>query len=248
MKTFPTWIHLTELDRASAAELTESITQAEEQGAAPAPRSYPGYPQYLLPRPRLRWRPALDRALSSRRCERTLDVRFPDPAALGRLLGLSHGVCADGARGPAPSAGGLQALELYFVHWRPAWLPEGAYHYDRTRHALSQVRPEADSQKWTDRLPSLLQTSGGALVWLLVGDAARVAAKYGRRAERFLLLEAGHLMQNLCLVSYSLGMSTVPLGGCYESEICRELRLPPDDRLLYCGVCGYCGSGGAARR
>ena len=79
---------------------------------------------------------------------------------------------------------------------------------------------------------------GGALLWILVGDAARVESKYMERGIRFLILEAGHLMQNLCLLSESLGLSTVPLGGYLESKIAAELSLPGSDVVLYVGICG----------
>jgi nitroreductase len=62
--------------------------------------------------------------------------------------------------------------------------------------------------------------------------------KYGDRTDRFLLLEAGHLMQNLCLVSTSLKLTTVPLGGVLEAEVSARLTLPPTDRVLYAGICG----------
>ncbi len=76
------------------------------------------------------------------------------------------------------------------------------------------------------------------MLWVLVGDVARVAVKYGDRAGRFLLLEAGHLMQTLCLLSVSLGLGTVPLGGCFEREVSRQLVLPSTDAVLYVGTCG----------
>jgi len=79
---------------------------------------------------------------------------------------------------------------------------------------------------------------GGALLWILVGDGARVAAKYGDRGGRFLLLEAGHLMQNLCLLSASLGLATVPMGGALEPEVARALSLPASDAVLYVALCG----------
>jgi SagB-type dehydrogenase family enzyme len=132
----------------------------------------------------------------------------------------------------------LQALELYLVHWRKAWLPPGVYHYDRRRHCLAQVVAGADESAWLARVPSLRLVSGGALLWLIIGDAGRVSLKYGERADRFLLLEAGHLMQNLCLLSTSLGLVTLPLGGVLEREVERELKLPPLDLVLYAGVCG----------
>jgi SagB-type dehydrogenase family enzyme len=79
---------------------------------------------------------------------------------------------------------------------------------------------------------------GAPLLWLIVGDGARAGRKYGDRAARFLLLEAGHLMQNLCLLSTTLGLCTVPLGGFFEEELRRLLDLPGTDEVLYVGACG----------
>ncbi len=231
-------LELTELDRITALELAERIAQAEEEGLAIGPRRYPGYPSWPLPRNRVRWRPGLDQALSSRRSMQVLDSRFPDRGRLARHLQFAHGITGSFGRGPVPSAGGLQALELYLVHWQNAWLPAGVYHYDRQDHCVVQVAAGADAEQWRDRVPSLRQLSGGALLWLIVGDARQVRRKYGLRADRFLLLEAGHLMQNLCLLSTSLGLVTLPLGGVLEREVARALRLPPDDLVLYVGLCG----------
>ncbi len=65
-----------------------------------------------------------------------------------------------------------------------------------------------------------------------------MCGKYAERGLRFLLLEAGHLMQNLCLVSASLGLSTVPLGGFFERQLARRLMLLASDEVLYAGICG----------
>jgi len=232
------WLRLTELDRISLPELAERIALAEEEGFSGEPRRYPGYPMWELPRIRRRWWPLFDRILHTRRCRRNIKADFPSARTLARLLQTSHGIIDEWFRGPTPSAGGLQALELYLVHWRETWLPKGVYHYDRRGHQLAQISPTADLEFWRERVPSLGQVTDGAILWLIVGDGRRVAAKYGERGERFLLLEAGHLMQNLCLVSTSLGLTTVPLGGCLEREVSRELKLPADDRVLYTGMCG----------
>lgn len=232
------FLRMTELDSISLAAMAERIALAEEEGVTAQPRHYPGYPTWPLPKAKRRWRPGLDAALAARRCSRSLETELPGAKALGQLLATSHGVHDDLFRGPTPSAGGLQALELYLVHWQPAWLPAGGYHYDRCGNALVQIVADADEAVWRERVPSLAQVSGGALLWLIVGDTRLVTLKYGERGERFLLLEAGHLMQNLCLVSTSLGLSTVPLGGFLERAIERELRLPDYDRVLYAGLCG----------
>jgi len=258
-------LRLTELTRANLPGLTERIQDFSQQPSETEPRHYDGYRQWPLPRFRPRWWPSLDRVLQTRRWRPDLAERPLRMGELGRLLQLAHGVCTTGGRGPTPSAGGLNALELYLVHWgepvaratarrssadpgqpgaspRPLGqgdpVPTGVFHYDRANHSLAELARDAGRARWQDLIPSWGLLTGGRVLWIVVGDVARVQAKYGVRAERFLLLEAGHLMQNLCLVSTSLGLVTIPLGGFLEGEIAEELRLLRGDRVLSCGVCG----------
>lgn len=233
----------TELDRTTFPEWRERILEAgagEGEGEQPV-RSYPGYPRWPLPRSRPRLWPALDRVLLQRRCARRLGTALPTADVLGRLLHFSHGVTGEGQRGPVPSAGSLQGLELYLVVFESAWLPAGLYHYGRAGHVLAQIAPAAPRAAWLTFVPALGLVEGGAVLWIVVGDAQRVQAKYGERGLRFLLLEAGHLMQNLCLLSASLGLSTVPLGGYLEQEIAGAFALPAGDRVLDVGVVGTSG-------
>lgn len=225
----------TELDPTTLPAWREAIGRFDDADPVDhAPRSYPGYPRWQLPPVKRRWRSSLDRALTGRRSYRMLGHELPTAHQLGRICGLAHGVCGDAGRGPVPSAGGLQALELYLAVLTPSWLPAGVYHYDRAAHALAGIADLLDP----DQLPSLITVSGGALIWLVVGDGARASAKYGARGLRFLLVEAGHLMQNLCLVSADTGLATVPLGGFFERPLARALQLPPTDEVLYAGICG----------
>jgi len=226
----------TELDRTTLPEWRERILAYEPEDAPP--RAYPGYPRWPLPRVARRFGPTLDGVLRQRRAALALDTTLPAAKVLARLLQGSHGVTAGAHRGPVPSAGGLQALELYLAVFTAAWLPGGVYHYDRATHALAQLTPAAERAAWREHVPALQGLTGGALLWLLVGDGARVRRKYGARGERFLLLEAGHLMQNLCLLSQSVGLCTVPLGGYLEGAIARALALPADDLVLYVAACG----------
>jgi SagB-type dehydrogenase family enzyme len=235
------YLRRTELDRSTFPEFRERIARAdaESEGPGPGARSYPGYPRWTLERVRPgRWKPSLEAVLAARRCAPVLSPETPDRRSLSRLLQSAHGITGAHDRGPNPSAGGLQAMELYLVHWAASWLDPGLYHYDRRGHHLSQIADRADRDAWQEIVPALHALVGGSILWVLVGDITRVATRYGDRAGRFLLLEAGHLMQSLCLVSASLGLCTVPLGGSFEREVARQFALPATDAVLYVGACG----------
>lgn len=227
-----------ELDRTTFPEFRERIVQAEAEPVVHVPRSYPGYPRVALPRSKPRLGTRLDRVLVSRRSRRELSTNLPSRSELGRILQFAHAASGEQGQGPTPSAGSLNALELYLVTFAPGWLEPGHYHYDRKEHALSRLERCALRARWEELVPSSVQFRGGALFWVLAADATRAEAKYGARAARFLLLEAGHLMQNLCLLSESVGLCTLPLGGFFEREIARALPLGPTDAVLYVGVLG----------
>lgn len=234
----PRWLQATELDELNFTAFRERVIAFEAQPAPHEPRSYPGYPTVALPRTRLRWRPSLDQALARRRSSRELSERPLSRATLATLLERGHGLTASEGRGPAPSAGKLCAVELFVAPFTPGWLPVASYHYDRTAHELREVAKSGSRDQWSEVVPSLGQFTGGSLLFILVGEESRVAAKYGPRAIRLLLLEAGHVMQNLCLVASSLSSCTLPLGGFFEREIRRRLGLPATDSVLYVGAAG----------
>ena len=239
------FLRLTQLDRTTFPELRDQVLQYEQGGPLAVPRAYPGYPCWPLDRARSRVWPPLDQAIRARRSVRKMSTELPERKTLSRLLEISHGI-HDSHSGSIPSAGGLQALELYLVIFNSdgpprkaaEWPPAGLFHYDRTAHHLSQLKPGADRHEWQRRVPSMEHVQGGSILFIIVGDGQRVEQKYLERGHRFLLLEAGHLMQNLCVVSSSLGLSTVPMGGCYEGETARAFDLLASDQVLYAAICG----------
>jgi SagB-type dehydrogenase family enzyme len=230
--------HPTDLDRTSWPDVRDQILSFIPGDPLGEPRGYPGYPSWPLERCRPRPWMSLEKALCTRRSASMLAARLPERAALGRVLQFSHGISADQGRGPTPSAGGLQALELYLVNFTAGWLPAGTYHYQRRHHSLAQLVAGAERDAWKRLAPSFELMEGGALLWIVVGDAARVREKYAARADRFLTLEAGHLMQNLCLMSHRVGWTTLPLGAFFERDIARALALPAEDAVIYLGAFG----------
>ncbi|MBX3275194.1 MAG: SagB/ThcOx family dehydrogenase [Sandaracinaceae bacterium] len=227
-----------ELSTATFPRFRDALIAAEAAGATHALRTYPGLSRVPLPRPRARLTKAFDAVVAARRCGRRLGAELPDRAALGRLCALGHGVTGPDGRGPAPSAGNLQPIELYVLVLCDGWLARSAYHYDRAAHALADLAVPLERAALEGEVPSLAQVEGGALLFLLVGDTRAVAAKYGDRAPRFLLLEAGHVMQSLALAAASVDLGLVPIGGFLEAPLAARLRLPAYDAVLYAALAG----------
>jgi SagB-type dehydrogenase family enzyme len=53
----------------------------------------------------------------------------------------------------------------------------------------------------------------------------RSVFKYGNRGYRFVLLEAGHVAQNLNLATTALGLSCCNIGGFFDRDVDRFLGL-----------------------
>ena len=97
-----------------------------------------------------------------------------------------------------PSPGGLYPLVLHVL------TREGIHRYLPEEHRLEQVADE-------DRRPSLAhaclgqQFLGDAPVVLALANRRRLSrGKYGARAERYAMLEAGHAAQNVLLEAVAL--------------------------------------------
>jgi SagB-type dehydrogenase family enzyme len=182
-----------------------------------------------LPKPRL-GEISLASAVARRRSGRTYGrgpLRLGD---LATVLGIAYGVTGAFAGTTqllraVPSGGALYPLELYVAAGDVAGLDQGLYHYDPLRHVLERLRP-LEFQPVLGSLspdPELLNTS--AAVVLVSAMFWRSRFKYGQRAYRFTLLEAGHAVQNALLACAALDLTAVPVGGFFDRRA---------DELLAC--------------
>ncbi len=228
-----------ELSDSTLPRFRDGLVAAEAAGVSHRLRSYPGTTRIALARPSRRLFESFDAVVERRRSARALDTRVPTKRELSRVLHLGHGVTGEDGRGPAPSAGNLQPIELYLLVMGEGWLRPSAYHYDRGAHALCDLEVEIARERLEPSMPSFRQVDGGAIVLVLAGDTRAVDRKYGDRAPRFLLLEAGAVMHSLALAAASVGACVVPVGGFLEAPLARMLRLPEYDAVLYCGLLGY---------
>src|SRR5688572_705852 len=128
-----------ELDRTTWPEMRDQVIAFEQEAPPHETRSYPGHAKTELVRCRPRPLAGLEKALASRRCRRRLGREIPSKRDLSRLLQFAHGVTGGEGRGPVPSAGGLQSVELFLAAFDASWLPAGVHHYDRGGHHLSRI-------------------------------------------------------------------------------------------------------------
>jgi SagB-type dehydrogenase family enzyme len=172
-------------------------------------------------------RDAIERRVSARSFS-SRPVAFDDMAA---LLHYSYGVNRpkgeqNGRRSlrNCPSAGALYPLDLFFYAHAVERLENGVYHYDPIGNCLRLILEGDYSHIWTG---VLVQPEFGAagMVLFVAAQFERSLFKYQDRGYRFVLLEAGHLGQNINLTATALGLSCVTIGGFYDREVDRLLGL-----------------------
>lgn len=180
-----------------------------------------------LPAPVERGTMTLEEALRLRHSVRAFTAETLTIHEVAQLLwaaqGITHG---DGYR-TAPSAGALYPLELYLVTGT-------AYaRYEPVGHRLATLR-QGDLRRALARAAGGQSAVGTApAVFVIAGVRERTAAKYGTRAERYVVLEAGHAAENLLLEATALGLGGVPVGAFDDASVRRVLDLPAGRTPLY---------------
>jgi len=157
--------------------------------------------------------------------------------ALATLLWAGYGVSRRTADPPlrtVPSGGALYPLELYALVLHVDGLPGGLYHYDPLRHVLEPldlaVQPE--TVEGLTAYPELVVPA--AVVVLVTALFWRSRFKYGLRGYRFVLLEAGHVGQNVLLAASAIGAGAVPVGGVFDRRVEELLEVDGvDESLVY---------------
>jgi SagB-type dehydrogenase family enzyme len=118
-----------------------------------------------------------------------------------------------------PSGGALYPLELFFHTAHLEGHPSGIYHYNAAEHCVRHLHEGDDTHRISLGLvqPELAQEA--SLIIFLTAIFERSTFKYGERGYRFILLEAGHVAQNINLVTNALGLGCVNIGGYFDRDI-----------------------------
>ncbi len=119
-----------------------------------------------------------------------------------------------------PSAGKRYPLDLYVLLFKHVGeCGPGVYHYDVSSHGLEPVVQENISELMqsiiTDQ-PSVCDAHGVICISALF---ERTIGKYGSRGYRYILLEAGHVAQNMLLAATEKNVVLIPIGGSSEKVL-----------------------------
>lgn len=187
-----------------------------------------------LAEPKLKGQVSLEEALVKRRSVRVYADRALGFKQIGQLAWAGQGITEpkNGLR-TAPSAGSIYPIELHFV------TREGAFVYRPADHSLEQtvigdlrvpLAMAASKQESVARAPCDI---------VIVGSTKKLAGRFRDKARTYMLLEAGHIAQNIQLQAVCLGLGSVTVGGINTREVAKICKLGRNFEALYIISVGY---------
>ncbi len=189
-------------------------------------KTYPEAKKVTLPDPGGYRGLSLEEAIEARRSVRDYSDEGLLLEELSRLVYAAQGITATrwGLRA-SPSAGALYPIELYPVVHNVVGLEPGLYHYSVRDHALELLH--AGDLRAATVKASLGQGFLGqaGVCFALTAIFQRTRWRYRERAYRYVLLEAGHIGQNLYLAAASMGLGACAVGAFLDDEWNNLLRV-----------------------
>lgn len=122
-----------------------------------------------------------------------------------------------------PSAGSRHPFETYLFINKVEGLTPGLYHYLAMEHSLEYL---GERTHQTEELEAafcgqkFVSNAPVVFVWGVI--PYRTEWRYGTKSQRFLLLDAGHVCQNLYLSGESIGCGVCAIGS-YDQDLLDEL-------------------------
>ncbi len=156
---------------------------------------------------------------------------------LSYLLWITQGVKSITDR-PAtlrtvPSAGSRHAFETYLLINRVESLNPGVYRYSALKHCVYAVNMEVNINETITtacKSQSHVRTSAATFFWVAVLE--RMSWRYSERAARYVLLDAGHVCQNLYLAAESIGCGVCGIAAYDDDLTNAALGLDGVDELV----------------
>ena len=211
----------------------------------------PGYPMIELENPQDIAIPPLDiRTAIERRHSVRSYVREPlSLLELSFLLWCTQGVrhvhSTAATFRTVPSAGARYAFETFLLINELSGLEPGLYRYLALSHRLQLVSAEPDihiriAHGFMDQ--DFVMRCGAAFLWTAV--SYRMTWRYGERGYRDLLLDEGHVCQNLYLAAEAIGCGVCALAAFDDDLMAAILGIDGRDHfMIYGATVGKKGNG-----
>jgi len=178
---------------------------------------------------------SLEEAIASRRSVRRYRSEPLTPSQLSQILWSAQGITGAGRLRAAPSAGATYPLEIFAFIGKQAieGLQAGIYHYDVDNHSLV-LHQSGDLRKELAR--AALDEgfiASAPLDIVICALYPRTSYRYGRRGERYVHMEVGHVGENIHLQAVALGLATVEVGAFDDEEVRKVLGVEEQIKPLY---------------
>jgi SagB-type dehydrogenase family enzyme len=158
----------------------------------------------------------------------------------GGLTGRQRQAGQDFYYRSAPSAGALYPNEIYIAWWAGGGMESGVYHFGVHNRRLSLLRPG----NFRSLAGAAVHdgSSDLAAVFMITGIFFRSAWKYRKRAYRYVLMDAGHLAENLRLAINAAEIASSMTYDMDDAALDHLLGLDPGREGVLCGVRVYGGA------
>ena len=118
-----------------------------------------------------------------------------------------------------PSAGSRHPFETYLLVNKVASLDSGLYRYMASSHQLAKLdAPENISELLTEACLKQVHVRNSAATFFWAAESMRTIWRYSERGYRYILLDAGHVCQNLYLMAESIGCGVCGIAA-YDDDL-----------------------------
>jgi len=128
-----------------------------------------------------------------------------------------------------PSSGSRYPLETYFVASDVDGLETGLYRYlPRSNRIVAERIDSGITLEMSTASMNFKLVTRAAVTFLWVGIPYRSVWAMGNRGYRSVLIEAGHVCQNLILASANLGLEVYPIDLFHDEMMAKLANLDPE--------------------
>jgi len=191
--------------------------------------------QIKLPPPVLKGKVSLEETIARRRSIRKYRTEPLTLFQLSQILWSAQGITAVGELRAAPSAGATYPLEIFAFVGKQAieGLQAGIYHYEVDSHSLVLHLPGDLREKLAKAALDQGFIANAPLDIVICALYVRTSYRYGRRGERYVQVEVGHVGENIHLQAVALGLATVEVGAFDDEEVRKVLGVEEQIKPLY---------------